>query len=124
MIDISVAAAKIRAAKYAASFEPTPGDAGVVKTRHEPARLTDRQSGALKGFGLKYLPAEQRDPFRVSVLNRLSGSVGDGALRAALIAAAIEVGFSYNQLVALGLGTKSNTSRSYSSKEVNAPPVE
>jgi hypothetical protein len=123
--DISIVTRKAHAARFASSFEQLAGNAGTEKTRKEPARLTDKQANVLKRFGLKYLPAEQRDAFRYSTLNRLSGAVGDAALRAAIIAAAQEVcGFTYNELVALGIGMKSNASRSYDSKEVNAPPVE
>jgi hypothetical protein len=123
--DISIVTRKAHAARFAASFEQLAGNAGTAKTRKEPARLSDRQADSLKGFALKYLPAEQRDQFRHSVLNRLSGSIGDAALRAALIAAAIEVaGFTYERLVALGLAAKhGSASRAYNSKEANGAPL-
>jgi hypothetical protein len=124
MLDISAAAAKARARRFATSFESESGPAGTAKTRKDPTRLTDRQADALKGFGLKYLPTEQRDPHRFSVLNRLSGTVGDAALRAAMVTAAVEVsGFSYERLVALGLGSKNNATRNPHTKEMSRPPL-
>jgi hypothetical protein len=126
-VDVSIKAQKQHAARFAASFEPTaPGDAGVEQTRREPALLTDRQTDAVLGFGVKHLPAKLRDPFRFSVMNRLSGVVGDSAVKAAIIAAAMEVaGFTAAELVAKGLTNKGSSGRNPNgSKDSNLGALE
>jgi hypothetical protein len=106
-VDVSVTASKERAAKYAASFEPSYGDAGFSLTRRSPVALTDRQTTMLRDFVIKYLQGmEARRAFQSAVYSRLSGSPGDAALKAAIVNSASEIGFSQATLSALGLIVK------------------
>jgi hypothetical protein len=66
--------------------------------------LSDRQATLLGSFILKNIPRRQHDAFRKAVLARLSeGKPGDAALKAAIVIAASEAGFTRERLSALGL---------------------
>jgi hypothetical protein len=89
MLDISVAAAKERAARWAASWEPEMGPAGVEKTRRQPVALTDRQVRLVQKFQ-RLVPRQRRRAYRDAVEVRLSGSVGDAAVFVACVNAAAD----------------------------------
>jgi hypothetical protein len=95
MIDISVAAQKARAARFATSFDNTSvGPAGVSGTRKVPALLTDKQAGFINTLCHRIRGKQRRAEFKAATMDRLSGSVGDAAVMAACTAAAIEAGLS------------------------------
>jgi hypothetical protein len=96
MIDIRIAPMKARA--EAADSEKMAYAAGVEKTRREFPRLTDRQLGALDGLCSRVRGKHRCAEFRAAVLCRLSGAVGDAAMQAAASAAAVEIGFSFEQV--------------------------
>jgi hypothetical protein len=88
--DVSVVVAKVRAAKYAGSFEPTIGAAGYANTRKESAAvLTDKQTRVVDRFAA-LIPKRRRAAFREAVLARLSGRPGDAACVAACIQASLK----------------------------------
>jgi hypothetical protein len=122
MIDVSVAAAKARAARYAASWEPETGPAGVEKTRRETPLLAERHELKIKSFYV-HIPARERAAFRASVLARLSGLPNDGAVAAAVYAMLAELGFDVAKLRALGL-VQNNNRRTGRSKEAAMAPIE
>jgi hypothetical protein len=89
MTDVSILAQKARAARFATSFDNTAvGPAGVFGTRREPALLTDRQVRLVEQFARVVLPWQRRDAYRAAVHARLSGAVGDSAVRASCIQSA------------------------------------
>jgi hypothetical protein len=102
ILDIRISTLKARAA--AAEAETPVGAAGVSKTRRElPLLLTDSQTRFLNEFCSHVHGIHQRAMFREDVLSRLSGSIGNAALRAAILATSIEAGFSAQQMKQFGL---------------------
>jgi hypothetical protein len=107
MIDISAVKAKERekahAAKFAASWNNSEfGDAGVEKTRREPAMLSDRQCRTLDQFAA-LVPKSRRSAYSSAVLARLSGSPGDAAVHSASVNAALDGYLSNEELSEAGL---------------------
>jgi hypothetical protein len=103
MIDISVTATRARGIRDnpgAPLDFPDPGPPRLAGT----AMLSDRQNTILGEFTMKHFAADQRDPFRQSVLSRLSyGKPGDGAVQQAIALAAADFGFSHKQIENSGL---------------------
>jgi hypothetical protein len=125
-VDISIAAAKSKSSvRVLDEGDTSTGDAVYLATRREPAFLRDHQADAIKGFSMKYLRANQRDPFRYAVLSRLSGCPGDGACYVAMIAAAIEIGVDEKTLTAAGLTQKlrGSTRNPNGTRETNRAPI-
>jgi hypothetical protein len=106
-VDISITARKGLHDPWSPLEFPDPGpprDAG-------KALLSDQQATMLGDFVLKYLPAHQRDDFRLAVLSKLAdGRPGGAAFRRAIALAALEYKFTRAQLEAAGIAL--NTERS------------
>jgi hypothetical protein len=74
MLDISIATQKARAARFATSFESTPGPAGAERTRRdEQVLISDKSSRLLQEFS-SLVPAKQRTAYKDAVMSRLSGA--------------------------------------------------
>jgi hypothetical protein len=102
VIDISAARAKQRA-EAAAAAEERMDRADVAKTRRAPVVLTTRQAADLDDFCTHVQGVHKRRRFREAVLSRLSGAVGTAALRAAITATALDIGFTNERLKKLGV---------------------
>jgi hypothetical protein len=87
LFDVSAVKAKERARMFAASFDGTQGPAGIAKTRRETPLLTDKQSRLIDQF-VQVVPRQSREHYRSAVHARLSGAVGDSAVRASCIQSA------------------------------------
>jgi hypothetical protein len=98
MLDISVKAAKERAARFVSSWAPDFGLAGVERTRKDPCYLTDRQADFVDTLCRRVRGRRRSAELRAAVLRRLSGSVGTAAVVAACTAAAIEAGLAPEQV--------------------------
>jgi hypothetical protein len=111
MINVSAALAKQRA--EAAAADAAVYAAGTARTRRAPVVLTDRQSKLLDGFCAHVRGTHKRKAFRDAVLIRLSGSIGDAALRVAIAATALDIGFTTEQLRKCGIFSYDNKRGAY-----------
>jgi hypothetical protein len=116
MIDISIVARKAIPDPYAPLEFGDPGPPRLAGT----ALLSDSQATFLGDFVLKYLPARQRDDFRLAVLSKLAdGRPGGAAFRRAIALAALDHGFTREMLEAAGIAliTERNDRKIPSSKD-------
>jgi hypothetical protein len=107
--DVTITGAKIRAARFAASFEPSIGPAGYERTRKEPPFLSDKSSRLLEEFSA-LVPAKLRDAYRNAVMARLSGAAAYAAVNAACLSAASGI-IGVDMLRAVGLAPKEEPRR-------------
>jgi hypothetical protein len=113
LFDVSAAKAIARAARFATSFESTPGPAGIEKTRREPALLIDRQQRIVQRFE-ELVIQSRRAAYRAAVEARLSGCPGDSAVMAACVNSATEGSFITAKAIAkAGLASIYNGSARY-----------